>query len=300
MSEQELLDKYVEKWEKIGFGTGRCDFEKAREDAIMSYRAAGYPPPKWFYVTESPWACAELEAKLKKVHPTLKGNESKEEVLEKVNKVELKGPFNDFSGQIYGAMDAGWLATYDYLWHEKGHRECRSLEGLMRLAEVCGWWAPYTEHCIFQDRPEYFRLDDQLRLHSEDGMAVRYYDGNGVYAWHGVRLPKDPVAVTVADIEAESNVEVRRSMMEAFGVGEYVAQTGAQKIAEDDFGTLWRKDMPGDEAIAMVEVVNSTLNDDGTTKTYFLRVPPDMQTAREAVAWTFNKKSDEYLPELET
>ena len=37
----------------------------------------------------------------------------------------------------------------------------------------------------------------------------------------------------------------------------------------------------------MVEVVNSTPEPDGSRKTYFLRVPPTIGTAREAVAWTF-------------
>jgi hypothetical protein len=33
---------------------------------------------------------------------------------------------------------------------------------------------------------------------------------------------------------------------------------------------------------------------------YWLRVPPQMQTAREAVAWTFDKSPDEYEPAFET
>ena len=33
--------------------------------------------------------------------------------------------------------------------------------------------------------------------------------------------------------------------------------------------------------------MNSTPEPDGTRRTYFLRVPPQMRTAREAVAWTF-------------
>ncbi len=50
----------------------------------------------------------------------------------------------------------------------------------------------------------------------------------------------------------------------------------------------------------MVKVVNSAPEPDGTFKDYFLRVPPTMQTARQAVAWTFGKESHEYAPVLET
>ena len=46
----------------------------------------------------------------------------------------------------------------------------------------------------------------------------------------------------------------------------------------------------------MVEVRNSTPEPDGSRKTYFLRVPPTVRTAREAVAWTFGLGAVEYRP----
>lgn len=39
---------------------------------------------------------------------------------------------------------------------------------------------------------------------------------------------------------------------------------------------------------------------DGSRKDYWLRVPPAMRTAREAVAWTFGKDSKDYHPARET
>jgi hypothetical protein len=50
----------------------------------------------------------------------------------------------------------------------------------------------------------------------------------------------------------------------------------------------------------MLEVVNSTPEPDGSFKRYWLRVPPQMQTAREASAWTFGLTSKEYEPLVET
>ena len=50
----------------------------------------------------------------------------------------------------------------------------------------------------------------------------------------------------------------------------------------------------------MVEVRNSTPESDGSRRTYFLRVPPVMQTPREAVAWTFGLGTVEYRPEAES
>ena len=54
-------------------------------------------------------------------------------------------------------------------------------------------------------------------------------------------------------------------------------------------GTLWRKDLAGDEPLVMVEVVNATPVPDGSAKRYLLPVPPTIGSAREAVAWSFGK-----------
>jgi hypothetical protein len=50
----------------------------------------------------------------------------------------------------------------------------------------------------------------------------------------------------------------------------------------------------------MVKVINSTPEPDGRFKDYFLRVPPMMVRARQAVAWTFDKVEHNYAPALET
>jgi hypothetical protein len=55
-----------------------------------------------------------------------------------------------------------------------------------------------------------------------------------------------------------------------------------------------------DEAVVVVEVQNSTPESDGSRKTYFLRVPPRTQTAREGVAWTFGLGEEQYAPGVES
>ena len=63
-----------------------------------------------------------------------------------------------------------------------------------------------------------------------------------------------------------------------------------------EVGPRWWRDEP----VAMVEVVNSTPEPDGSRRTYFLRVPPSMRRAREAVAWTFGMAGHEYRPAQES
>ena len=89
-------------------------------------------------------------------------------------------------------------------------------------------------------------------------------------------------------------------MIDRYEVSRYLNESGAQLIAEDECGKLYRKRMNGDEDIAMVEVKNSTAEPDGTFRTYYLRVPPTVQTPREAVAWTFHLEPDDYVPTFQS
>jgi hypothetical protein len=111
---------------------------------------------------------------------------------------------------------------------------------------------------------------------------------------------EEPQRITIQDIEEESNAEIRRVKMDRFGQARYLIESGAKVIHSDDYGTLYRKEVPGDEPLVMVKVCNSTPEPDGSFKDYFLRVDPKCQRAKEAVAWTFGKGEQEYCPEVET
>jgi hypothetical protein len=171
------------------------------------------------------------------------------------------------------------------------------------------------------ERPIALHLDAQGRLHAEGGPAIAWADGLAVHAWHGTTVPawviEDPDRITADTIDAERNIEVRRVLLERYGAARYLQAGGATLVHEGATGRLWRKPLGGepswhrwrasqrsgngpDEVLLMVEVRNSTPEPDGTHRTYFLRVPPGMRTAREAVAWTFGLTGPEYAPSVET
>lgn len=181
------------------------------------------------------------------------------------------------------------------------------------------------DEVVVADRPLVLRLDDQGRLHSEAGPAAAWGDGTVVHAWHGVRVASwvidEPARITTAAIDEETNIEVRRVLVERFGAERYLRAGGAILVHEDAMGRLWRKPLGSepaprprprwsrpppptpttvDEPLCMVEVRNSTPEPDGTHRTYFLRVPPTMRTARQAVAWTFGLPEGSYRPAVET
>ena len=154
------------------------------------------------------------------------------------------------------------------------------------------------------DRPSELHRDDQGRLHRGDGPALSYPDGFALHAWRGMPIPPDfadtLAGLTAERIAAEENAELRRVMLEHFGYDRYLAEIGAKPVHRDETGVLWRIEMPGDEAVAMVEVVNSTPEPDGTYRTYHLRVPPTIRTAREGVAWGFGLTEADYGPVRQT
>ena len=110
----------------------------------------------------------------------------------------------------------------------------------------------------------------------------------------------DPSENTVSKIDGEDNVEVRRVMIDRYGPGRYLQDSGAVEVDRGDRGVLYSKDISGDEPIVVVRVRNSTPEPDGSVKDYWLRVPPTVKTAAEAVAWTFGMEMQQYRPEKET
>jgi hypothetical protein len=123
-----------------------------------------------------------------------------------------------------------------------------------------------------------------------------------------------PHEITVEMISKEQNSEIRRVMIDRYGPARYLVDSGAKKIQEDEWGSLYRKEVPGDEPILMVKVVNSTAEPDGSYKDYWLRVHPEcrplladgtfgnpqMLTARNAVASTFGMVGADYSPLVQT
>lgn len=153
-------------------------------------------------------------------------------------------------------------------------------------------------------KPVSVRTNSEGNLHNATGPALEFADGLSTYCWEGVMVPRQviehPERINVADIEAAENAEVRRVMIERYGIDRFILDSGAEVVSRDEFGTLYRKQMPGDEPLQMVQVLNSTEEPDGSHRSYFLRVPPTVSSAREAVAWTFAFDSEQYCPGIET
>lgn len=108
-----------------------------------------------------------------------------------------------------------------------------------------------------------------------------------------------PGTLQVSIIMAEPNVEIRRMMIELYGTAKFMQDSDATRLDHDErWGTLWRRGLPGDEPFVMLEVINRSPEPTGEFKHYWLRIPPDIRTSLEAVAWTFGMQPKEYAESL--
>jgi hypothetical protein len=196
------------------------------------------------------------------------------------------------------------------VWRQRAQRTDRTadVERRLELARAVGAWWALDGLALVCERPRTLAIDERGRLHSDVGPAAAWADGFAVWAQHGVMVPDwvvlDPGRITVEGIDDEDNAEVRRVMIERFGAERLIREGGAKLEHEDETGRLWSRRLRNqgwrEEPVVMVEVVNSTPEPDGSRKTYHLRVPPTMRTARQAVAWTFAMGSADYSPVHQT
>ncbi len=137
---------------------------------------------------------------------------------------------------MFGQHDTAWIGAFD------GHDP--AIEALADVAAASGWWWAFEEVAILTERPLAVHRDNLGRLHRGDGPALSYPDGSGVHAWRGMPIPAEVAGrlatVTVADIHAEKNAEIRRVMLEHFGFERYLRESGAARAHTDETGTLWR------------------------------------------------------------
>ena len=141
------------------------------------------------------------------------------------------------------------------------------VDARLEIARSAGPWWALDGLAIVSERPLVLRRDDRGRPHCADGPAIAWADGLEAFAWHGVAVEpwviREPGRITVATIDGEPNVEVRRVLVERFGEERLVREGGAELVDADDVGRLWRRRIEEprrwgprrEEPVVMVEVL---------------------------------------------
>jgi len=263
-----LLPVYRDRWLSLGLSTDRMDKDRAREAASECYRSAGLTPPETFLYAKSP--------------------QDARRILQEMGvKPDVIGASTHFNNH-----EAGSLGFYQFYRSEMGLKGMEPIDPLIRLGMECGWVNFLDEVCVLQERPIHIRFDDQQRAHSETGLAIEYEDGFGAYCWHGVRVPSEWYTEgppSPADALRWENLEQRRAACELIGWATILKELDAVTIDKDDdpmIGELLRVVIPdvGEEQFLRVLC--------GTGREFALPVPPDVETALAANAWTYDIDGD--------
>ncbi len=186
------------------------------------------------------------------------------------------------------------------------------------MATISGPRIMHPDFCMISDKPEVLTVDRQNRPHNDTGPFCKWRDGTALYAIHGVYVPgwivEHPERVTTEDIETEQNAEVRRIMIERYGLSKYVRDAQFEIVDEDKDPLGQPRRLLRRSDTLVIELTNSTEDGDGSRRKYHVPCHPELRpllpdgglgdpqamTALNAVASTYGMRGDEYRLEVET
>lgn len=207
------------------------------------------------------------------------------------NPLQLENTFKYYRW-VYGSEElywVAWLLAGEIAGVRYDTGNLKRLREAHRLFSNCGWWVPYEGIVFCAERHRRISFDAEQRLHCETGPAIECRDGYSVYAWHGTRIPsewidkRDSLDPTTA--LTWNNIEQRRCAAEIIGWANVLDQLNPRIINKDPdpmIGTLVEVELPGSGRERFLDVRC------GTGRRFALAVPPNMQTALQAQAWTYN------------
>jgi hypothetical protein len=154
---------------------------------------------------------------------------------------------------------------------------------------------PFPDICFVSDRPQ-IKRDHLDRLHAEAEPAIQFADGSGEYFHHGSRLPPNYGSVSPSQWQAEwviqePNAHLRSILIREIGYPRLCQELVAEAINSWREYTLLRLPFQDDydNAWALNPVVNPVyvlkMTCSSTGLVYFIRVPPEMTSARAAASW---------------
>lgn len=141
---------------------------------------------------------------------------------------------------LYGNQESFWLSYYDFFLREFGEQAsfCDPIKPFIELANHIGWWSAYPDVIFTQERPNKISVNENNQLHCVDGPAVEYPDGHKIYALCNYLVDaviiENPELITVEMINEQQNTEVRRMMMEIFGMDRYFDEA-VEEVIDRDF-----------------------------------------------------------------
>ena len=193
---------------------------------------------------------------------------------------------------FWGQSDLYWIAFYRFcekIGVKYNAEDATLLRAHERLARNCGWVYFFEKRIFACDRPDRIEMSG-TQLHSATGPAIRFRDGYGVWALHGVRVPRDVVETDGEKMDAgwlrehflaEKNAQVRAEIARKVGAGLLCSRLGAREIESRDGYTLLLLDIGDHRARPYLRMRNPSV----PTLEHIEGVHPDCDTISKALTW---------------
>ena len=145
-------------------------------------------------------------------------NEVKREVRKEANEQKTFFPFC-----YYGDISCyGWVSHYDYFSRigVLNNKVFNKYSSLLRASNLFTM-IQLKRFVIVCNKPKFIKRDDNKKLHCENGKAIEWEDGYGLYKLTGITFSKKEFeaipAMTLKDILKEQNIEKRMALMKYVG-----------------------------------------------------------------------------------
>lgn len=202
---------------------------------------------------------------------------------------DLKGAVSEnWQSYVAGQFWANWPAAYGTFYRDVLKVKMPEAVNFAEDATECGWWWPHSDFAVVSERASTIKRDPNGQLHAADGPAIAWGKDFELFFWHGVSVPREwiesPQTIDPSLAINHPNAEQRRCAAEILGWERVLTQLNAVTIDKD----------PDPEIGELVEVEINNVKERflrvvcGTGRRFALPVPPEMRTALEANAWTYN------------
>ena len=255
----------------LGLSTERSDREAGNAAIRAHYRACGLSEPKEIRWFDSPYASVRASV-LDSV-----GASVRDSVLASVL-ASVRASVGASVGAHYDADDAAWFMA----WDQYGVSLPPSALTMIEVSRHVWWYYPGREIVFVSDRPTKIARDDGGRLHSENGKAIEFADGNGFSAWHGQTIPDDWVTGSPPEPAKAlhwPNMDQRAAACEIVGWHNILDQLKACTI-DDSGDPVWGKlvevDLPDSGKERFLDALC------GTGRRFALPVPPSTKSVDAA------------------
>ncbi|BAY81131.1 hypothetical protein NIES267_06060 [Calothrix parasitica NIES-267] len=166
---------------------------------------------------------------------------------------------------------------------------------LQNVVKNCPWFFPFQGICFICDRPIKLSFNQENRLYGDGEPAIEHADGYKVYANSGVLLPEKYGTIPTSEWKSqwlleERNAELRRVLVHEVGFNRIYEELGAEELDSWKEYNLLKinnyievDEWESQDANEPMHLLKMTCPSTGHI--HFLRVPPNINSAREGIRW---------------